>query len=117
MKGQTYIISAVVFALIIAIFAVINVDAVEVNYLFGTGHAPLILVILFSVLMGALITAAVGLVRLIRVHRELKTVKMELNTLKAQEMPIVDVNSEPETTDTYEVEPEKTLEQHSQHHK
>lgn len=39
MRGQTYIISALVFALIVAIFAVINVDPVEVNYLFTTGEA------------------------------------------------------------------------------
>ncbi|WP_066194351.1 MULTISPECIES: LapA family protein [Gracilibacillus] len=98
MRGQTYIISAVVFAVVIAIFAVINVDAVEVNYLFGTGHAPLILVILFSVLMGALITAAVGVVRLIRLQRELRTVKAELNALKAKKDPIVDVETvDPET--------------------
>ncbi|MFC4404010.1 LapA family protein [Gracilibacillus xinjiangensis] len=93
MKGQTYIILAVVFAVIIAIFAVINVDPVEVNYLFGSGEAPLILVILFSVLMGAVITAAVGVVRLIRLQREIRLVKEENNALKAQDNPVVDMDS------------------------
>lgn len=96
MRGQTYIISAVVFAVIIAIFAVINVDPVEVNYLFGSGQAPLILVILFSVLMGALITAAVGVIRLIRLQRELRSAKKEITALKAHENPVVDVNAEKE---------------------
>lgn len=77
MKGQTYIIIAVIFAVIIAVFAVINIDPVEVNYLFGSGHAPLVLVILFSVLMGAMITAAVGIVRIIRLQREVRELKRE----------------------------------------
>ncbi|WP_208590320.1 LapA family protein [Gracilibacillus suaedae] len=94
MKGQTYIIFAVVFAVIIAIFAVINVDAVEVNYLFGTGHAPLILVILFSVLMGAIITAAVGVFRVIRLQKELKIARKELKELKAHENPVGEADPE-----------------------
>ncbi|SFL79108.1 Uncharacterized integral membrane protein [Gracilibacillus orientalis] len=94
MKGQTYIILAVVFAVIIAIFAVINVDPVEVNYLFGTGHAPLILVILFSVLMGAIITAAVGVLRVIRLQKELRVARKEINALRAHENPVVEAGAE-----------------------
>ncbi|GAE94137.1 hypothetical protein JCM21714_3272 [Gracilibacillus boraciitolerans JCM 21714] len=100
MKGQTYIILAVVFAVIIAIFAVINVDPVKVDYLFGSGQAPLILVILFSVLMGVIITASVGVLRVIRLQKQLKSANSQINTLKAQEKTAVDeeiVSSE--TTD------------------
>ncbi|UOQ47329.1 lipopolysaccharide assembly protein LapA domain-containing protein [Gracilibacillus caseinilyticus] len=85
MKGQTYLILAVLFAVIIAIFAVINVDPVEVNYLFGTGEAPLILIILFSVLMGVVITAASGVVRILRLQRELRAAKLELSALQQDE--------------------------------
>ncbi|GAA0295127.1 putative integral membrane protein [Gracilibacillus halotolerans] len=81
MKGQTYIIIAVIFAVIIAVFAVINIEPVEVNYLFGSGNAPLVLVILFSVLMGASITAAVGVVRMIRLQREIRQLKREQEAL------------------------------------
>ncbi|WP_058307279.1 LapA family protein [Gracilibacillus massiliensis] len=102
MKGQTYIILAVVFAVVIAIFAVINVDPVEVDYLFGSGEAPLILIILFSVLMGAIITASVGVIRVIRLQKELRAAKAEINTLKSQDNPVVDVESEP--TETFELE-------------
>ncbi|WP_163537862.1 lipopolysaccharide assembly protein LapA domain-containing protein [Gracilibacillus sp. YIM 98692] len=80
MRGQSYIILSVVFAVVIAIFAVINVDPVEVNYLFGSGEAPLILVILFSVLMGAVITATVGVFRLIQLQREIRRLKQESQT-------------------------------------
>lgn len=77
MKGQSYIISALVFAVIVAIFAVINVDPVEVNYLFGTGNAPLILVILISVLLGGIITASVGLFRMVQLKREVKQLRKQ----------------------------------------
>lgn len=77
LRGQTYVILALVFTIVIAIFAVINVDPVEVNYLFGSGEAPLILVILFSVLMGGIVTAAVGLMRMIHLQRERKSLLAE----------------------------------------
>lgn len=84
MKGQSYIIFALIFAVIVAIFAVINVDPVEVNYLFGTGNAPLILVILVSVLMGGIITASVGLFRMMRLQREVKSLRKKNQGLEAE---------------------------------
>ncbi|MFD2926078.1 LapA family protein [Halobacillus naozhouensis] len=75
MKGQTYIILALIFALVIAVFAVINVDPVQVNYLFGTGEAPLILVIIISALMGVLVTALAGAVRFFKLQRENRSLK------------------------------------------
>lgn len=79
MKGQTYIILALLFALVIAVFAVINVDPVQVNFLFGSGEAPLILVILLSVLLGGLVTASVGAVRYFRLKRENRSLKHQLD--------------------------------------
>ncbi|SHN09489.1 LapA family protein [Gracilibacillus kekensis] len=107
MKGQTYILLAVVFAVVIAIFAVINVDAVEVDYLFGTGEAPLILIILFSVLMGAIITASVGVIRVIRLQKELRAAKAEINNLNSPENPVLDVESEPTETNDLEENDDK----------
>ena len=78
MRGQTYVIFAIIFVIIVAVFAVINVDPVEVNYLFGTGAAPLIFVILFSVLMGCIIMAAVGIVKVFRLQRENKSLRKQL---------------------------------------
>lgn len=79
MKGQSYIIFALIFALIIAIFAVINVDPVQVNYMFGTGEAPLILVILISVLLGGLATASVGAVRYFKLKKENRTLRQKID--------------------------------------
>lgn len=77
MKGQTYFIFALLFAVLIAIFAVINVNDVQVNYLFGSGEAPLVLVILFSALVGGIITAAFGSVKIFRMQREIKALRMK----------------------------------------
>jgi uncharacterized integral membrane protein len=46
----------VVFAVLITLFAVLNLDSVEVNWIFGTGEAPLIIVIVVSVLVGIVLT-------------------------------------------------------------
>ncbi|WP_347862678.1 lipopolysaccharide assembly protein LapA domain-containing protein [Salimicrobium sp. PL1-032A] len=84
MKGQSYIILAIVFALLVAIFAVINVEPVQVNYLFGTGEAPLILVILISVLMGGVITASVGALRYFRLKRDYKNLEKKAQTNESE---------------------------------
>ncbi|WP_100011924.1 LapA family protein [Lentibacillus sediminis] len=77
MRGQTYAILAIIIVIIVAVFAVTNVEPVEVNYLFWTGESPLILVILFSVLMGGIITAATGMVKLYQNQRQMKTLREE----------------------------------------
>ncbi len=77
MRGQSYVILAIIFIIIIAVFAVTNVEPVEVNYLFWRGESPLILVVLFSVLMGGIITAAVGSLKIFRLQREKKALIKE----------------------------------------
>lgn len=46
----------VVLAVLITLFAVLNVKEVEVNWIFGTSKAPLIVVIIVSLLVGVLLT-------------------------------------------------------------
>lgn len=105
-KGQSYIIMALIFAVLIAIFAVINVDPVEVNYLFGTGNAPLILVILFSVLMGGVITASVGLFRIVTLQREVKSLRRKNQAMEkdqnSNESITQDVNNHRDTNSSEE---------------
>lgn len=79
MKFQWGLLLALIFALIIAIFSVINVNAVTVNYLFGHAEWPLILVILGSVLMGALIVGSIGMVRVFRLQRMVKRLEKQLH--------------------------------------
>ncbi len=46
----------VVLAVLITLFAVLNLRNVKVNWIFGSGHAPLILVIVASLLVGIVLT-------------------------------------------------------------
>ncbi|NBJ68636.1 MULTISPECIES: lipopolysaccharide assembly protein LapA domain-containing protein [Clostridia] len=98
MKGQTYVIFAIIFVIIVAVFAVTNVETVEVNYLFWSLESPLILVILFSVLMGGLITATVGLIKMYCMQREMKRLEAEnfnlMNKLEEAGIPYHQVENE-----------------------
>lgn len=82
MKGQTYVILGIIVLIIVSIFAVTNVAVVKVNYLFWSGESPLILVILFSVLMGGLITAAAGGLKIFHLQRANKNLKNENQRLE-----------------------------------
>jgi uncharacterized integral membrane protein len=46
----------VVLAVLMTLFAVLNLEQVEVDWIFGTGHVPLIVVIALSVLVGVVFT-------------------------------------------------------------
>jgi len=78
MKIQWSLILGLVFALITAIFAVINVDPVQVNLLFGEVQIPLILLILGCTLLGGIIVGSYGIYLQYRLQRKLKAAKAEL---------------------------------------
>ncbi|ANS73826.1 hypothetical protein AWM70_03945 [Paenibacillus yonginensis] len=78
MKIQWSLILALIFALITAVFAVINVEQVEVNLLFGSVKLPLILLILGSVLLGGIIVGAFGIYRGYRQQRLIKQLNAKL---------------------------------------
>lgn len=90
MRIQWSMIFGLIFALIVAIFAVINVDSVTVNYLFGEGQWPLILVILISVLFGGLIIGSAGFIRIYTLQRKVKQLEKQKRLLeeKQGEQPI-----------------------------
>jgi uncharacterized integral membrane protein len=46
----------VALAVFITLFAVLNLEKVEVNWIFGSGKAPLIIVIVISLLVGIVLT-------------------------------------------------------------
>jgi uncharacterized integral membrane protein len=50
-------IALIVVAVIITLFAVLNLNSVHVNWIIGSGSAPLIVVIAISILLGAAGTA------------------------------------------------------------
>jgi uncharacterized integral membrane protein len=46
----------VILAVLATLFAVLNLDKVKVNWVFGSGHAPLIIVIVVSLLAGIVLS-------------------------------------------------------------
>jgi len=81
MKFQWSLLIALIFAVIVAIFAVVNVEDVPVNYVFGTAQWPLILVILVSALLGALVSGSVAIFRSFVLQRHVKQLEKD-NTAK-----------------------------------
>lgn len=77
MKMQWMFLLGIVFAILVSIFAVINVDPVSVNYMFGETDFPLILVILGSVLMGGIIVGSIGSVKIFTLKRRVKHLEKE----------------------------------------
>ena len=90
MKMQWILISALVFALITAVFAVVNVDPVQVNFMFATTSTPLILVILTSTLLGGLIVGLFGMVRQYKLQRKVRQLEKQLQD--ALHPPAVTIN-------------------------
>ena len=100
MKFQWTLIMGIIFALIVAIFAVINVDPVIVNFAFAEAELPLILVVLGSVLMGGLIIGLVGFFRLFVTRRKVKNLEAENEKLHQQVAQLTQQNGEPLPTPT-----------------
>ncbi|SEP92653.1 LapA family protein [Piscibacillus halophilus] len=91
MKQQSWIVLSLVFALLIAVFAVINIETVEVDFLFVKTNAPLILVILLSVLMGALLIVGFSFSKIYQLQKEVRTLKNENNKLKESQQTKTEV--------------------------
>lgn len=78
MKIQWSLIAALLFALITAVFAVINVNPVSVNLLFGTVNVPLILLIIGCSLIGGLIVGTFGIYRQYQMQKEIRSLAEQL---------------------------------------
>jgi len=96
MKGQSHIILALVFALVVAIFSISNIQNVEVNYMFGHFKIPLVIVILGSVMFGALIVFLVGGWKFIKMKSRLKNLEREIHQLQmsSKKESVVDVDEQ-----------------------
>lgn len=75
MKFRWLLVLAFLFAVIITIFAVVNVDTVTVNFVFGEAEWPLVLVILVSALMGVLLSGTVALVKIFSLQKNIRALQ------------------------------------------
>ncbi|MFC6206273.1 LapA family protein [Levilactobacillus tongjiangensis] len=55
MKNQWRIVLTILLVIVVAVFAILNLDSVPVSFGFTTVHWPLILVLLVSILIGAVL--------------------------------------------------------------
>lgn len=93
MKVQWQVIVGIILALLIAIFAVINVDAVQVNFLFVEAQWPLILIIIGSVLIGCLIIFCLNLGKARSLKKQIKQLNSQNDDLNRQLMAFREQNA------------------------
>ncbi len=90
MRYLMLILKLALFLLILS-FAVVNTDPVTVRYYLGyQWQAPLVLVLLVAVCIGALAGLLVGLFQALRLRRQLAAMKRELAAARqAQDAPLL----------------------------
>ncbi len=115
---QWRVLVGILFALVVAVFAVVNVRAEPINYVFGIAYVPLVLIIMGSALLGALaivVLGAMGRMKLSRENRRLRRENADLQETYRQ--PHVPVELSPyetaSTSDASEQE-RKPTQQHEQ---
>ncbi len=82
MRYLSWIIKLALFILILS-FALVNTDPVTVRYYFGyRWEAPLVLVLLVTVGIGAVAGVLVGLLQMLRLRREIAALKRELDAAR-----------------------------------
>jgi putative membrane protein len=71
-------------AVVVAVFAVINVQVEAIHFLFGTAYVPLVLIILGSAFVGGLVVGFIGIVLQFRVRRVNSQLRREVEKHKTQ---------------------------------
>lgn len=82
MKTQWSLVVALLFSLLVAIFAIVNNELVSVNFLFGSVEISAVLLILGSAAAGAIIMTFLSLVRHVRVGFEVRDLKKKIKHLE-----------------------------------
>lgn len=85
MKNTTKMFLILILAFIVVLFSVINVQQIDVNFLITKVTLPLALVLMSSVLIGALIVFIVMAGNLLKTKKQLKELKQKLIAKENQE--------------------------------
>ena len=80
MKDKIKYLSLLVAVLLIALLSLANMQSVEINFLFGHVDLPLIILILLSVILGAVVSSLMGMSKSLSINKELKQTRKELET-------------------------------------
>lgn len=82
MKTKLHYIAILLLVLLIAGLSLANMETVKVSYLFGHFQLPLIILILVSVLLGAIVASLLGMSKQFSNKAELKQALKELEQQK-----------------------------------
>ncbi|GBF12500.1 lipopolysaccharide assembly LapA domain-containing protein [Tepidibacillus infernus] len=93
---QARLIILLFFTLIVVVFAVMNIQPVVIDFYFTQADVPLILMIIFSILIGALFMFILSSMKQIQTTRKMKTLEKENSQLK-QELQEIKKQTETET--------------------
>jgi uncharacterized integral membrane protein len=110
---QIRFLVALIFSILVAVFALLNAQPVEVNFLFSKARFSLALVILGSAAIGALIAGLLSALKHIsamwKIHELEKQVKQQSESLEKlnQSTSVVDVIPAPD--DTLSTSPELSI--------
>ncbi|KRM90641.1 hypothetical protein FC80_GL000631 [Liquorilactobacillus cacaonum DSM 21116] len=77
-------ILALLIALVVVIFALLNTQEVELNFIFGKFSLPLVLVLVVSLILGALVAALLSTMTIMGLKKELRKQKDDEKHKKAK---------------------------------
>ena len=98
MKKNWKIIVGLILALIVIVFAMLNMEVATINFGFVQVKQPLIILIVASTLLGAIIVALFSSATLFNRNREIKSLKKELAQMKQETQQKIDQAVEQERT-------------------
>ncbi|WP_125605647.1 LapA family protein [Lapidilactobacillus bayanensis] len=91
MKKQTGFILGLVLALIVVIFAIMNVETIAINFGFTKVELPLILILLISLVLGAVIAALLSTGTTVSLKRQTKKLQKDLDAAVQSQQEQVDL--------------------------
>lgn len=81
---QTRVIILLIFSLLVAIFAVMNIQPVSIDFFLGKTEVPLIFVLIVSILTGALFMFILSSMKQLQLTRKIKSLDKENAQLKQE---------------------------------
>lgn len=79
MKNQWRIVLTILLVIVVAIFAILNVESVPVSFGFTTVHWPLILILLVSILIGVVLMILFSTITVFQHNRAYKDLEQSSN--------------------------------------
>ncbi|WP_100489709.1 LapA family protein [Sporolactobacillus pectinivorans] len=87
MKKQWNLLMVLIFALVIVLLSIANVNEVPFNFLVGSANLPLILVIVISLMAGVILVGSFTYLKIYRQRRQISRLEREIRRMAAQLHP------------------------------